>query len=547
MKRAEKLGRTYLTKQARRGISLLAMCGLLSLAGCNRGNGAGGGATLKDLYAAAPQLAGGSGYAQVTYQPNVRVLEQDEGLNDLVAESSNGHGLIFRSSNAQIGSLKDGDILVVKGLIARKVLGVDRRGDEVLVVTNPASLRDVVKEGDVHLEAPVRFGQVKRVQAMPTPRIRQSWMDLLATPAYAQSFSPENNAARQASSRAAAGATRDGFGNVVKNLANFAVGDWKITNWSATPAGDRLNVDLEMAKDTGGGFKAIVGAHGHITNFDFIEDIHLHTAFATTQLAAAVKALRGEMNFNWEIGKDSPGGFAKEDRIKLPASVSIPLAQYVGGLPLFLEISSALVVHPAITGGSQVAKGAFKVTYDGGMSITGQNGGLSGGGDANGNVTLVDDSGVSAIAPVGMVIQYCAPRLELSLGLKKIFPALEKGSDLAAKADAWLDGFAQKHLSPSAYQSLASSPLGTAVLTNSLKSEGDLFVQLVSAAGVTRSGAMILVPCSKVDIKFIGQMGVNANLFGVEIGENKHTIDVFTKDFSRVNPPGAKPCADIGT
>jgi hypothetical protein len=203
------------------------------------------------------------------------------------------------------------------------------------VVAVPAGIREVVKKGDIHLKAPIKFGRISRTALdVPKPHYQASLFDLLATPAYAAgpSFSLGNNAAATASANAASAATLDGFQNMAKSVAGYAFADWKLSDWSATPSGDRLNLNLTMTKETGG-FKALVKMTGYIANFDLIENMQIGSNFASTQLVAAVKTLAGQMQFSWQIGKDSPGGFAKEDRIKLPASITIPLAQYVAGLP----------------------------------------------------------------------------------------------------------------------------------------------------------------------------------------------------------------------
>ena len=66
-----------------------------------------------DLAYTPPRAAGAIGTSNLTFQPNVHMVEQKEGAAALVAESSNGHGLVFDVSNAQITSLKAGDVLVM--------------------------------------------------------------------------------------------------------------------------------------------------------------------------------------------------------------------------------------------------------------------------------------------------------------------------------------------------------------------------------------------------------------------------------------------------
>jgi hypothetical protein len=502
-------------------------------------------AALKRLYPDAPML--GKGSARITYVPNAHILEKNQGLDGLIAESSDGHGLVFKSGTPQIAALKEGDVLVIKGVAARKILAVDRRGGEVLVVTDIAGLRDVVKEGEIHLDAPIKFGKVQNAE-LERRQWTPSLFDLFATPVFAQgSFSPANNAASQASSNAQRGATIDGFGNLVKGAASFVLGDWKVSNWIAVPVGDRLNIALTMVKDVAG-FKARVIMNGFISDFDVIQNMKIGTNFGTTQLGAAVKSLAGQMTFKWEIGKDTPGGFAKEDRIKLPGAITIPLSQYVAGLPLSLEISSALIIHPAITGGQQYAEGGFTVTYNGSMIDTVNNSGSSGSsGDLVASATLDQDKGISAVAPVGMLVAFCLPRFELSIaGLGKLLNLPSVAGSTQSAVDSWIGTIAQNN--PRIGKILNNSAIGTGFFANSLKSSADVYAQVVSTHGVTESGSSVIIPCSNVTVQVAGQIGINANLFGKDIVGNgqapvEHTKDVFNKSWNK-NTGGV--CASIG-
>jgi len=69
------------------------------------------------------------------------------------------------------------------------------------------------------------------------------------------------------------------------------------------------------------------------------------------------KNLNGQVNFGWEAAKDEPGVEAMEQKIKLPSCFVIPLP--IGGIPFSLEVSEALLLHPAFTGGKEVAADAF--------------------------------------------------------------------------------------------------------------------------------------------------------------------------------------------
>src|SRR5882757_6342200 len=70
----------------------------------------------------APKAAEGSGSIKVTYQSNVKTMEMKEAEDAIIGQSSDGAAFLFDASNEKAKSLKAGDVLLVKGLIARKVL-----------------------------------------------------------------------------------------------------------------------------------------------------------------------------------------------------------------------------------------------------------------------------------------------------------------------------------------------------------------------------------------------------------------------------------------
>src|SRR5208283_1126057 len=97
----------------------------------------------------------------------------------LTGISSDGHGFVFQHASDGIRGLQAGDVMMVKGEMAAKVLGVVTDQDRTLVLVDQASLRDLVKSGEVKLNAPVRFhgsGKFARSESRP---FTQTVMDLL--------------------------------------------------------------------------------------------------------------------------------------------------------------------------------------------------------------------------------------------------------------------------------------------------------------------------------------------------------------------------------
>jgi hypothetical protein len=481
---------------------------------------------------------GGNSFAHVTYAPAVKMFEDSEVRSSLMGISSDGHGFLFQNASAGIRALKAGDVLMVKGELAVKVLGMAVDGDKTLVLCDQASVRDLVHEGEININAPVKFhGPKRNAQLDPSPLLDRL-RDLIEMPVYAQSGLPGSTAdvARQQGSQ-------DALQKAASNIASFATDGWKVTKWSVEPGDGEVNFSLVMAKDTGG-FVAMVAMKGWLGNFDFVTDLKI-SGLSPQQIAAeannmqlyqGVKNTNGNIQFDWEIGKATPGVWAAEDRVKLPAGLSVPLAPLLAGMPLTLDVSSALLIHPALTGGSEYSRGGFAVSWGGNGNFESKGGGAVSG-DSNITTTyqVTADNNVSPIAPNGMVISYCAPRIELRLDVLGPF------AKTVASAGSQIDQIVSKmesFLPQNVLDAVAKSPLSKVTASNILSSNADVFVQFIATEGVTHSSNQTPVPCSKQEIKFTGQGGTSAQFFGLTDGA-KTITDLFTKTYTRWDPPSS--------
>ena len=477
--------------------------------------------------------SGGSGSAVVTYQSNVHVLDQGPGMEAVQGISTNGAAMLLDASNPQIRSLKAGDVLVIKGLLAKKIVAAEPQGNYVLVLTQPASLTDAISQGRIHVAAPIRFGQLR---ADSFPLMPPRW-DLLSSYAYAQS--PEGTMMSQAEAKGAS----DAYGNLLKGLKGAVIEGWT-TDWNCGTSEGKLTLHLQMKKDVGG-FVALITGDGYLQNFDFNSDIGIEQS-TTDKIDAGLKNLNGVMNFKWEVSKDTPGVQTGNDRIKLPGAIEVPLYKMLDGFPLFLEISGALIIKPAISGGKEYSRGAFRITYDGYQHFSAKKGNIDTDGNVKGDIQFLESQNISALAPMGMVVAFAAPRIELTFGVSKIF----KFSDMkeaASKVDALADLLSQKTLTPDQYQQYKSSPMGkfglSKAIDTAMKSDAAAYFEMVSSAGMSFTGASAIVPCSRHDIHLIGKVGVSAEAFGQDVG--KAEKDIFNKDFTRIDPPGTRLCEEV--
>lgn len=491
----------------------------------------------------APQNAGGSGSANVTYRPNVRTIEHADAAKALVGVSTDGSTLVFDRSLGAIPQLGVGDMLVIKGLAARKILAVETEGNETAVLTAPAALNEIVADGKISVHAPIHFGRTLASAGRIAPSIWEKLANGVVRPAYAQS---PTETRRQAAEQAGG---RDAYGNLVKAPFNAIVSGWE-TKFNAEPADGRLNLTLQMKKSIGN-VAAVITGEGYLADFDFSSDIDVQRS-TVEKMEATYRKLNGSMNFKWEVQTTEDGKLIGNAKIKLPAAIEIPLYQYLGGLPLYLEISSAVLIKPALNGAYEFSRGAFHVTYDGYQSFRVKEGVADADGNVTGDITL-DDAENGSGAPSGLVIAFAAPRIELSIGVTKLLPYdgrdddVEKIKNAAAKADKYFGTLVNKAFGPDALTNFNASPLSqitaSKIADMAMGSDAAAYLELTTSSGTSHSGSAAMVPCTRTDLHMWVMVGASAHAMGQSVGDASK--EIFRKDFSRVVPSQDALCKNI--
>ena len=471
-----------------------------------------------------------SGFAHVTYRPNVHIMQEEEGRRAIIGVSTYQNALLFDSSNPTARALHAGDVLMIKNLIVRKVLAAEETPDGVIVLTEKGALTDLIKDGQIHVEMPVRYGPAQAAAPNPHP----FWSFDLAQPAYAQS--PAGVMASKAESQG----TKDAYNNLFKGLLSDIIDDWD-TSFQATPGEGQTNLNIVCKKEVSG-FKAIITGQGSVSNFGFQTDMNFNNS-TLQKMDTDFKNLNGNMTFQWLVATESGGVRANESRIKLPGAIQTPLAPLVGGIPLNLEVSAAILIHPAITGGREYTKGQFKITYDGSQHFKVTTGNLDAAGNVTGTIDLADHQDLSPSAPLGMVVAFAAPRIQLSVGLNKIGNLdTKKAVDIV---DKLADTVAKRLLSPAQYQNFQQNGLHLGqLLKQTLSTDAAAYFQTVASSASSFSGSMSISPCSRYDLIFSAQVGASAELVGVSLGTlNK---EIYKKQMTRIDPPGMALCENIG-
>jgi hypothetical protein len=465
----------------------------------------------------------GQSYAHVSFKPEVKTIDEHAVLDSMAGVSTDGHGVVFNNASTEIRALKAGDIFMVQNDFAVKVLAAETNGNQTAILFDNAKLTDLVQQGTIHLDTPISFHGPSQAAVAP-PSIFH-FADLFALPAYA--YPGQAEGAEPGLTQPSFATPKPGIdgGSASGQAADFAkalASGWTIESWSVTPSANSALVSGRMTKDTAG-FLAAITMNGTISNFQFVQDLSFPVN--TQQVATGLKGMSGKMNFTWEIGKNTPGVWAVEDKLKLPAGVTIPLAPMLGGIPLTLDVSAALLIHPALTGGNEYAKDSFAISWNG----SGSSDGLT--------IQVLNDQGIAPVAPAAMVIAFCIPRVELQLSPLAPFGAL-KGIPSAAATivDSVISRLESKYLSPATLQALQNSPLGNFSVSNVLTSNADIYAQIIHTEGTTRGAAISLVPCSKVQLKIDGEVGGDANLLGIIKGSSA-VKNVFNKTYVQWDPP----------
>ena len=205
------------------------------------------------------------------------------------------------------------------------------------------------------------------------------------------------------------------------------------------------------------------------------------------------------------------------------------------------------MIHPAITGGSEYSKGAFRLSYDGYQSFTVKPGNIDSNGNVTGDIQLIEHQNISPTAPLGMVVAFSAPRIELSLGLIKIYNKsdIKKAADYVDKI---ADTVAKHLLNATQYNNYQNGPMGGFKLgqtfKNALSTDGAVYFQMIGTSATSYTGMSAITPCSRADLSMVGKVGATAEAWGQNIGNVSK--DVFNKSITKVDPPGMKLCEDIG-
>ncbi len=436
---------------------------------------------------------------QVTYAAGV-VRVSAETLKMTLQGANRDHDIYVFTNTPELQSkLIPGNVVLFEGLSFKRIQAIAEDGGQLFVGVENAPLNQLFKDADIRWRTPINFLEIHNRQAQVLAR-HNSAQATYSLPSW---LSPPPV-------HAAEGKEEEEEGWHIKSNADFSP--------------DKVNFDVDLTRS--GDLDATIAGKGYVKNFESSLALTVNNS-QVSRFDFSNQNVNGLIDFDWTIGTSGKPPELGEEKLKLPALMSVPL--YLGALPFTLELGEALLFHPAFSTKQQIAKGAFHVDYNGvtGLSVTRGNGGEPTQQDtsnATSDSSIQTSTAFSPMSAFGIVVAVAMPRFELKTGTEEFLPPIPES--LAERAAALLEKTTIGHFVKKAREALKTEAAGT--------------FQVVLSSTASHSGMLSLVPCQRFTLHVEGQVSADATVLGMP-KELLKTMTIFKKDIDQP-VPNAKIC-----
>lgn len=449
---------------------------------------------------------------QLEYSDKTSIVDMETVARTFRGVTEDHRIFVFVDSPELRQRLIPGNYVLLEGLDLRKVdaLAIDPQTKNLVVGTERANLREALKNADVEFTVPVDFGDLFGRLAAEHPTTTSTLpnrvLDWIQPTAYAGLSNDEIE------------------GEVQFSDSDFA--NWKTHYHYSRNPDHSLNFNVELEREANG-LNVFLNAKGRVNRF-IQQASFVMTKEGNMREYFKNGGLHGTLDLDWSVKTSEVKTPKNEVRFKLPGKITIPLTEMTK-LPMSVQISTALLFHPAFTGKDQVAKGGFHADFSGDEGVKVDQSGMQTDGQGDGNSAITQSFAFAPLSAFGLVMAIAAPRIELRMGTEEIwdlgkipFPSsfAESLTDVLLKntiAGKWLD-----------------KKVG-----NPLSIEGAAYFQLVLSTTAAHSGMLSLVPCQQFTTNVEGQLGIDAEWLGNNT--NWPPIKMFTKNFTQ-RQPDSKIC-----
>jgi hypothetical protein len=328
-----------------------------------------------------------SAHGDITLRTDVQRL--DAATWDALLVPHDGDGLWLRPD----AKLTPGAVVVIPERGVLKVKSITPDGDHLVIEPDQLGFGDFIENGSIRIagrssfDAPFDDDESDR-------RVVATGSDVKTN---------DFGAAQPAVSRTLKGLLTDGW-SMEKNITGDA---------------DNLHYDVTVTKSTGG-FDASLKASGSITNLTTAFSVDVANHFTTAKTFDVKTA--GEADLSWTV-RVSEAGTSYAKLVMPGLTYRQPFVLY--GIPMVLRVKTGFALIIGATGKNSVTSGTVHVTYstDGGVTVTQ---GTNGSSDASGTGDVsfdADHGGTLAIGPAAFGVVATLPKVELGIGIDRLFVA----------------------------------------------------------------------------------------------------------------------------
>jgi hypothetical protein len=372
--------------------------------------------------------------------------------------------------------------MFLEGSTVRLVTSVAHGPSGLVVHTAPASITDLITNGDISWDTPVNFANADGIEGAGVP-IEGALLPALST-----------GGSDVATPGAQMTPLSPGLGLGGKGITLKGKASGYSYSLSLKTAGRAATVTITLSRSSP--VDLSFTASGTMQNFTTDGAIDIQKA-KMANASVDMNGLSGDFNLSYELkpltafGLGASGGF----KLTLPAEVTIPFEVPLPPgtippfLPMFLGVKVAVYIAVGFSNKNQSIKGAYTVHYGGqaGFSVS-KSGATTGRGAIQGiGKVILDQANAILNGPISLVLGAQIPQIEVGLG--------GKGLNVAG------------------------------------------FVDLVADTAIKVGGGFGgQTGCDARDLTVIATAGAKSAFFGLSLDLGSTTL--FSKDFNASWPPG---------
>ncbi|MEZ0579655.1 hypothetical protein [Nocardioides sp. MH1] len=321
------------------------------------------------------------------------VVSRKVARQQLTSVSKDGGTYKFRSAVGPLGKLRAGKVLLITGLAARDVTKVTKKRGHLTVVTTPAQLTDVVKDGTLSLAHSIDFskGLVAGGAAVP----------------------PERSALRRSLPE------RFGLQPLEHRAALTVKGKVKGYAWKAVFTPSKTGVGVEVTITRSSDVELSVTIKGTLDDLKTGGSIAVDGG-ELSKASMVAKNIQGSFSLKYaakplnQFGLGDAGGI----KVELPAEILVPFT--VGPVPFFVGVRVAFFASAGFSNFDQELSGEWTMKYDGAGGITTSSDGATSPAGALDGLAKIILGAANAVnqGPLSFVFGAQMPQLQLGMGIK---------------------------------------------------------------------------------------------------------------------------------